>query len=192
MSDEFLRCIRKKIELIVQSIQDNRNEWIIWSDVDILFFDGLGQALQNVIGQANGKMLFFQKETKSDGEVNTGFILIQCCETTERFFREVGQRLEVERDKNEQAIENIMLQEGVIDCWGYLPVNFVARTHGWPPLRHKMIYHANYTVGSDGVGQKIRQFKAIRSMDRFGFPAICYFVFLRSLEKLSGLVKFKN
>jgi hypothetical protein len=55
--------------------------------------------------------------------------------------------------------------------WGYLPRSFYARTHGWPPPRHLAIYHANYTKGRDGVGQKLAQFREIDWVVRSGWFA---------------------
>lgn len=183
LSGEFLRCIRAKIKLIVESIQENSGQWILWSDVDILFFQGTNEALCETIKTAGARKIFFQRETKTGGEVNTGFVLIHCNEETKSFFQEVGNRLELEPTKNEQAIENAMLNEGVKFEWGYLPVGFVARTHGWPPSRRMLIYHANYTLGPNGVEQKIRQFKAVLAMQRYGLPATLYYVAKRVIEK---------
>lgn len=189
LSEEFLRCIRAKIALMVESIQSNRGSWILWSDVDILLHQGTKEALEQIICDASGRDLFFQRETRVEGEVNTGFILIRCGDLTEAFFRNVGARLEVETSKNEQAVENEMLRKGVEFSWGYLPASFVARTHGWPPPRLMAIYHANYTVGPQGVEQKIRQFKAVKAMQRFGWPAIAYFTLRRCVEKSLELIR---
>ncbi|MEP2777040.1 MAG: putative nucleotide-diphospho-sugar transferase [Luteolibacter sp.] len=186
LSEEFLRCIRAKVSMIVDSIDQNHGEWITWTDIDILLFPNLAERLGTIIANAGNKCLFFQMETKREGEVNTGFILIRCGEETAAFFREVGARLEREKGKNEQAVENEMLREGAAPAWGYLPVDFVARTHGWPPPREMAIYHANYTLGPDGVGQKIRQFRHVNAMRRWGAPAVLYFTALRALEKLAA------
>lgn len=183
LSEEFLRCIREKIALIVTSIRDNLGEWIIWSDIDILFFGDAFPAIRSEILNAGDTLLFFQRETKWQGEVNTGFIMIHCGEQAACFFSEVGERLSRNMGKNEQAVINGMLSEGADISWGYLPVNFVARTHGWPPPAKMTIYHANYTVGADGVGQKIKQFKAVQAMQKYGFPAKTYFTVQRALEK---------
>lgn len=120
--------------------------------------------------------------------MNAGFILIRCGEQAERFFTEVGDRMMREKGKNEQAIENEMLAGGFDIPWGHLPLGFVARTHGWPPRREMTIYHANYTLGADGVGQKIRQFKAVQDMQRYGMPAIAYHTAMRVMEKSLALL----
>jgi hypothetical protein len=183
LSEEFLLCIREKISLVIASIKDNAGEWIIWSDIDILVFDGADEAIRTVIQNAGETLMFFQRERKTIGEVNTGFILIRCCEETGRFFAAVGAKLDRERGKNEQAVINEMLADGVDMPWGSLPAGFVARTHGWPPARGMYIYHANYTLGADGVGQKIKQFRAVLAMRKYGLPARLYFCALRAWEK---------
>lgn len=189
LSEEFLRCIRAKIALMVESIQSNRGSWILWSDVDILLNQGTQEALNHIIRDAGNRDIFFQSETRAKGEVNTGFILIRCGDLTETFFRNVGIRLDLETTKNEQTVENEMLRNGVDFNWGYLPISFVARTHGWPPRSIMAIYHANYTVGPNGVDQKIRQFNAIKTMQRFGWPAIIYFTLTRCVEKSLSLIR---
>lgn len=189
LSEEFLRCIRAKIAMIVDSIRENPDEWIIWTDIDILLFPGIKKKIETVIKNADDRCLFFQMETKSEGEVNAGFILIRCGQNTDSFFTEVGERLKRETEKNEQTVENEMLREGDAPSWGYLPVEFVARTHGWPPPRNMAIYHANYTLGADGVGQKIRQFRQVNAMRCWGTPAVIYYVALRAFEKLFSKLK---
>src|SRR4051812_19412588 len=39
LSAEFLRCISGKIELVLKSIKDNWGDVIVWSDIDIQFFN---------------------------------------------------------------------------------------------------------------------------------------------------------
>ena len=56
--------------------------------------------------------------------------------------------------------------------WTYLPWSFYARTHGWPPPRHLSLYHANATPGKNGVDQKMRQFREVEFLRRYGLPAL--------------------
>ena len=189
LSEEFLRCIRAKVALMVESIQSNRGSWILWSDIDILFNQTTLEVVNRIIGNAGNRDIFFQSESRTQGDVNTGFILIHCGDLTETFFRNVGMRLDLETGKNEQIIENEMLRNGVDLEWDYLPISFVARTHGWPPSRRMAIYHANYTMGPKGVEQKIRQFKAVKAMQRYGWPAIVYFTLTRCVEKSLDLIR---
>ena len=185
LSEEFLQCIRSKIAWIVESIHKHWGDWIVWTDIDILLFPGLKERLERITAQAGDNVLFFQRETKHAGEVNTGFVLVHCGKETETFFLEVLKRLKQAPTKNEQAVVNGMLQDGWRVEWGYLPVEFVARTHGWPPPRRMAIYHANYTIGPNGVRQKIRQFRQVMAMQRFGLPAILFYTMVRAAEKIA-------
>ncbi|MDX9767725.1 MAG: hypothetical protein RBT51_10330, partial [Ectothiorhodospiraceae bacterium] len=80
-------------------------------------------------------------------------------------------RLVHEPDRNEQAIVNEMLREGAAINWELLPDEFAARSHGWPPPARMSIYHANCTVGPNGVKQKIRQFRLVRMIRGLRLPS---------------------
>jgi hypothetical protein len=68
--------------------------------------------------------------------------------------------------------------------WGYLPLSYYARTHGWPPPRKLALYHANYTLGPDGIGQKFAQFREVDSLVRWGCPAYIWSIAKRIPGKL--------
>lgn len=187
LSEEFLRCIRAKMDRVARSIEENPGEWIVWSDVDILMSAAVKREVEAVVAVAGKNRIFFQRETRAPGEVNTGFILMHCGPLTAGFFREVASRLDAEREKNEQAVINEMLMEANTISWGYLPVEFVARTHGWPPRVPMVIYHANYTVGAHAIAQKTRQFRHVRRMQRWGLPAVAWAVLTRAWEKMRGV-----
>src|SRR5438132_13394019 len=38
LSAEFLRCINRKIDLVLKSLRANAREVIVWADIDIRFF----------------------------------------------------------------------------------------------------------------------------------------------------------
>ena len=184
LSEEFLRCIRAKIDRIIESIHRHDNDLSVWSDIDILMFGDVPADLRRVADDEPEKVLWFQRERREGREVNTGFILIRCGREAAGFFEEVRERLTAAPDKNEQIVENEMLAGGSQIAWGLLPVNYVARTHGWPPQRDMMIYHANYTVGRDGIGQKIRQFREVTRIRRFGLPAVVWSSIKRAVDKM--------
>jgi hypothetical protein len=76
--------------------------------------------------------------------------------------------------------------------WGYLPCSHYARTHGWPPPRKLSLYHANYTKGPDGIGQKMQQFQEIEWIQRHGRPARIWSVIRRVPGKLSEILGKTN
>ncbi|GAT31750.1 nucleotide-diphospho-sugar transferase [Terrimicrobium sacchariphilum] len=169
LSKEFLRCIRKKILLIQESIEANRESIIIWSDVDIAFFASPERDLEEVFQERSELQVLFQREGRRIPDVNTGFMALRCTEDLARYFEKISHRLEKHGELNEQAVINQNLHEGL--KWDYLPWTYYARTQGWPPPRDLVIYHANYTKGRDGVGQKIRQLDEIQRIQKNGWPA---------------------
>jgi hypothetical protein len=160
-SAEFLAAIAEKVRMISESITDNPGDWIVWSDVDIVFFRRAAARLAEAISGAGMHQLLFQREFRGDGDVNGGFIAIRCTDAVRAFFDEVGERLIVNPGKNEQDIYNVLLREPGVVEWGWLPKDFVARSHGWPPRRVMSIYHANCTAGPGGIEQKLRQFRLL-------------------------------
>lgn len=190
LSREFLKCIREKVRLIRRSVLENEGELIIWSDVDIVFLRDAVSELERIGG--GGGDLWFQRESLRLPDVNTGFMMIRCCRATEEFFSRVETRLWNSPDLNEQAIINSLLLEGDPIAWGYLPETFYARTHGWPPPRDAVLYHANYTKGEDGVGQKIAQFKELSSLQRWGLPALAWSCLRRVPSAIRGRLGIKK
>jgi len=63
LSPEFLSCIRKKIDLVLKSIEQNSGRLIVWSDVDIRFFDLVPRDLQMAV-EVSGKDGIGQKFTQ--------------------------------------------------------------------------------------------------------------------------------
>jgi hypothetical protein len=169
LSAEFLDCIRKKVGLIVRSIEDNPDDWIVWSDVDIVFLDGIESSLDRVTKGPD--VLFFQRESPRLPDVNTGFLVIRTCPQAREFFERIGRLLEEKPGLNEQMAANQLLQDGFSIPWSHLPNSFYARTHGWPAPRDAVLYHANYTKSADAVGQKIAQFRELAWIRRWGVLA---------------------
>lgn len=169
LSKEFLHCIRKKILLIRESIQTNTGSIIVWSDVDIAFFASPERDLKKSFHDRSDLQVLFQREGRRIRDVNTGFMALRCTEEVDGYFEKISRQLEKHEALNEQAVINQNLHGGL--RWDYLPWTYYARTHGWPPPRNLKIYHANYTKGRDGVGQKIRQLDEIQWIQKNGWPA---------------------
>lgn len=168
LSEEFLQCIRAKIELIRRSIDDHPGEIIVWSDVDIRFHRPIAGELESLLA-SSGHSILFQREDRVSREVNTGFFACRCDERVAALFDRVRDLLAAHPDWNEQRAVNDLIASGEMEHFGHLPANYYARTHGWPPPRDARIHHANYTKGADGVGQKIRQFSDADDIMAGGF-----------------------
>jgi hypothetical protein len=166
LSAEFLECIHRKINLIIESIREHEGEIIVWSDIDIQFFDLTPDDLVVCLGDAD---IAFQKEGPLTNEVNTGFVVCRCNKAVESFFAKVRDGLKERPQANEQWVVNLLLAHNGADiAWRYLPLRFYARTHGWPPPADMLIYHANFTAGANGIQKKIDQFHDVAFMRRFG------------------------
>jgi hypothetical protein len=170
LSPEFLQCIRQKMQLILGSLQNFPHEPILWSDVDILFGAITPDSLRKLLADT-GKSLLFQQERPGMPDVNTGFFLCSPGPDIREFFQKIERRLAAEPGENEQMAANALLAQEPHPEIGHLPASFYARTHGWPPPQNFSIYHANYTKGADSVGQKIRQFREVRFLEKYGLPA---------------------
>jgi len=170
LSREFIECIGRKVELILASLRENAGAAIIWSDVDIRFFALDGDAL---LAQLGAHDIAFQREGKTVEDVNTGFFVCRCNARVEAFFEKVREGLRRNPATNEQYVINDLLKGGPGDIsWTRLPLAYYARTHGWPPPKEMALYHANATPGKDGVALKIRQFREVDFVRRYGWPAL--------------------
>ena len=218
LSAEFLECIRKKIDLVLGSIEENRGDVILWSDVDIRFFQLVPEDLERAV-ESSGKKILFQRESPRMDDVNTGFFVCRCVTPVLDFFQAVRTELDHFPAENEQMVVNRLLQNE--ECkmenaewgrrkggakeiekgnrgggnpsitWGYLPQSFYARTHGWPPPLHPAIYHANYTKGADAIGQKLAQFREIESLVQGGIWFWLWSVAMRIPKKIFRLLMAK-
>ena len=109
LSPEFLSCIRKKIDLVVRSIDENPGRLVVWSDVDIRFFRLSPGDLESAIESSRADILF-QRESPRMSDVNTGFFVCRCGPTVREFFSKVRDQLGSSPGKNEQMVVNRLLQ----------------------------------------------------------------------------------
>ncbi|XHR28073.1 MAG: putative nucleotide-diphospho-sugar transferase [Chthoniobacteraceae bacterium] len=170
LSAEFLECISRKVKLVITSLREHSGELLVWTDIDILFFRPVVAELEQLLAQS-GKKILFQREGKRVAHVNTGFFVCRASEELAVFFERVLALLKSNPRINEQAAVNQLLEEGCGLDFGYLPFSYYARTHGWPPPEDLALYHANATPGKNGQRKKIRQFKEIAWVRRYGRPA---------------------
>jgi len=160
LSPDFLKCVQEKITLVIDSLIANPGELILWTDIDIIYFHLSPDNLKASLGEAD---LAFQREFTYGKDVNTGFFVCRSSPETIRFFETVRAQFEHHRGLNEQGVINILLKEPSCTLnWKQLPLEYYARSHGWPPPRNLALYHANDTAGKRGIKQKIDQFSDIQ------------------------------
>jgi len=170
-SDQWIKCLHNKIDMVVGTIRDHCGEIIIWSDIDILFFRPVAKELEALI-QASGKEILFQRERNGIPDINGGFYVLRANEKTLAFFEQVRAGLAANPDVDDQFIINTLLRACPNFAWGYLPFSYYARTHGWPPPRDLAIFHANGIMGKNSIELNISQFKEILWIRKYGRLAL--------------------
>jgi len=174
LSPEFLRCIRRKLVLILESLNQYEGEIVVWSDVDIRIVELEPEELKSDL-ESTGTDILFQRESPCLADVNTGFFVCRANDRVRSLFEQVQFLLNQNPTINEQMAMNQLLAQPnhpTAAVWNYLPKTYYARTHGWPPPRKLALYHANYTKGPDAIGQKLAQFRELESLLRIGWPAM--------------------
>ena len=164
LSPEFLQCVNQKISLIIESLRTNLGDVIVWADIDIRVFSLSPSKLVSELGQHD---IAFQREGKQGRYVNTGFFVCRANERVIDFFERVGGGLVQNARANEQVVVNELLGTESTMSWTLLPLTYYARTHGWPPPKDLALYHANATIGPDGIAQKLRQFRDLDFLRRY-------------------------
>lgn len=155
MDASYLATLTQKTELIAQSVRDNLGDIIIWSDIDIQFFDF--HPAEIVLGMEGDQLdLLFQELKPGLGLACGGFYAVRCSERTAEFFRRV---VEVTRDQMngfDQDAINLLLREGFSGVrHGFLPRRYYARIHGFVPPRDLALHHATCVTPGASVQQKL-------------------------------------
>jgi hypothetical protein len=184
LSPEFIRCILKKIDLILESLAENSGEIIVWSDIDILFLKPIAAELEKLMN-LSAKDILLQSEGRAGGDVNTGFFVCRASGPVIDLFKKARDEMRGHPGINEQLAVNRILPGSENLGWERLPLKYYARTHGCPPGSDIVLYHANLTPGGGGVGQKIAQFRELQWVRRHGLPALAWSCLRRFPEKLA-------
>lgn len=156
-SKGWYKILQEKLELIVEKIQENWGDTIIWSDVDIQFFAKCNDLIEVAIA---GKDIVFQAEWWPQKEVNTGFSVIRCNSKTLALYQ-LALESDIENLKlGDQSAINQILKENKIDIvWDILPKQFWATSHfmfdSSPPPANIVLHHANCTAPIIEEGEKI-------------------------------------
>lgn len=147
---DFYQCIEFKVNMIIESIEANPGACIVWSDVDIQFFNFNPSMMEKDLGQLD---MVFQRFSR-EGEVACGgFYALRCSPAVAQFFRNVLTVSKEETHGNEQDAINLLLKTTTLK-WGILPGRYYARTHGFRPPKDLALYHATCIKPGDSVRQK--------------------------------------
>ncbi len=174
LSNEFLDCIRRKIDLIIDSVDRHAGDIIVWSDIDIVLFGDFEPEVRKLFDKRPDLDMVLQREGKHTSDVNSGFFAMRCGPRARRFFERVKETMLANPEKNEQPVVNELLfgDEDLV-TWDYLPLWYVARSHNWPPETPMRLYHANCTAGADGIRQKRIQFADLKEYQDYATVKVC-------------------
>lgn len=148
MSDGFKSIIRRKVKMIIESINDCKDDTLsIWSDADIIynpkFSDSFIPRLESIFKYSE-KHIYFQREHSYTNQVNTGFFILRKNSFTHDFFSEVLNILDQQAEIHEQdAVNKRMLPNHLV---GFLPLDFGSASNASSfDFDNHYIYHCNCT-----------------------------------------------
>ena len=169
--DGWSNTMRRKLELIIRGIKENKDDFIVHGDCDIQFFADPSTPLSKILlSELGDNDIAFQ----NDGtKFCAGFFVCKCNEEILRLFTRVLSDLNLYPD-DQEALNSLLPQFGVShEClssrfytcamdnnWRryegheHIPVNA-------EELRNVVMHHANYTMGVDN---KIKLLNRIRDL----------------------------
>jgi hypothetical protein len=134
-SPQFVPCVVKKVDLILQSLRENAGNVIIWSDVDIQFYRLTPDI---AMAELDDRDIAFQAAGIPPTDVNSGFFICRCNQRVIQFFEKVRHSLchDDAGEIEERVINKFLpaLSEAELS-WCMLPRRFYARSNKWPPPR---------------------------------------------------------
>jgi nucleotide-diphospho-sugar transferase len=173
-SPQFVPCVVKKVDLILQSLHQNAGSVIIWSDVDIQFYRLTPETAMAELGDHD---IAFQAAGVPPNEINSGFFICRCNQRVIQFFEKIRHSLchEEAGEIEERVINKLLptLSESELS-WCMLPRSFYARSNKWPPPRNLVLHHANSTPGANGLEKKHRQLREVALLQRYRLPVLLY------------------
>jgi hypothetical protein len=165
LSPEWQQAVAVKPAVIARHLRKSPEGFaVVYSDSDIQFLPSFSANGLVKIFEGAGKDILFQKENRrpDSQEVNTGFCVMRTSPRLAEFFEQAAAELQVARVRNDQPAINELLPRSAI-AWGFLPLTFYARSHGFPPPREAWIHHANFTL-QNSTRAKIRRLGRVNRM----------------------------
>jgi hypothetical protein len=142
-----------KIEMILYAIEENYNEIIVISDVDILFYKPVIPIIEESM---IGYEMCFQKEWPEKG-INIGFISIYCNENTLDFWKTVYQEVVDSNKWDQEVVNHLLYNEGFDISWNLFPSTIWNWSQGKLD-KNIALHHANCALSKHN---KIEQMKYV-------------------------------
>jgi len=166
LADDFTNCIKFKLAKIRESIQQNRGEIIVWSDIDIQFF---GLRPDHILAYFDPETDFVAQRLNSrDDVICGGFYAIRCSIKMTDFFDRVTLVTHKETGGNEQEAINSVLAIAPNSINSRLfGSEFYARSHGIRIPPDARLHHATCVVQGDSIRQKTQMLEALQHFDQW-------------------------
>jgi hypothetical protein len=186
LADDFKNCIRFKLEKILESIRENPDSVLVWSDIDIQFF---GLRPRHIFSYFGSQEDFVgQRLSRTTEEVCGGFYAIRCSAKTNEFFEEVRELTRNETGGNEQDAINLALKTSRIRLnWRLFGLEFYSRTHGVRIPFDALLHHATCVSSKNYIQQKISLLARLQNFDRWSRLRKQLYVF----QEVPGVLKRK-
>jgi hypothetical protein len=166
-TSDFKRIIREKVYRIIHEvIVDNWGQYVIVSDIDIVFYGKINTIIDDFVDEKYS--IVFQKENRQKG-INTGFVLMKCDKKVSEIWEAVLDTLDSSPEHefiNEQAAMVTMFRENPPEKvkWGLFPDEIWAFSND-PMPPNIILHHANCTAphsNKTSLELKLEQFKEVR------------------------------
>lgn len=169
-ADGWMKTMTRKVEYIIESIQETMGSWFIHSDCDIQFFEDFHDDIESHLGNLDMVGM-------DDNMLCAGFFASKSSPKTLHFWNEILDKLEA--FPNDQLAMNAALRHPTnVIHYKYLPrfeyfnyMHSVGRDAVWKPglpidltqdqIDSMKVHHANYIVGVD---HKVEMMEYIRNV----------------------------
>lgn len=158
----------KKVEIIIEAIKRHKEGWFIYSDVDVQFFESIGNEMSNLLNQYD---LVIQRDNPK-GVACSGFFACRANEVMLELWMRVLSYMQKTSHSDQGALNYVLHHsKDLAFKWTLLPETyfgagfFTGKT--WIPYMMLdipegiKIHHANWTVG---VENKIKQLALVWSI----------------------------
>ncbi len=157
----------RKVELILQAIEENWGKIFIYADIDIQFFRPMKWTIEKEI---EGYDMVIQRDGPGEGELCAGFFACQANEAVKELWLKVHEIMKADAKRDDQQPLNHLLKGRATKVrWKRLPNDFLSggtlHTELWVPGKiipapvTVILHHANWTFGIDN---KLAQLKQVR------------------------------
>jgi hypothetical protein len=145
-----------RTELILKAIQENMEDIIIVSDIDIVFYKSV---IPIILESMQEKDICFQRETREEG-INVGFISMRCNEATLGFWQKVYSIITTTNAWEQEVVNTLIYKDIYPISWGLFPSTIWCWSQG-NPTTDIALHHANCVAKKD---EKFAQMEYIRAL----------------------------